>query len=110
MSQTTAYDIIHKVISDKCITEYHIVDVGTWEHFESLSTFFEQQYHAKITHKTDGIYTREWGFRCRDEEFILKHHEDIGNYFYSTQNAHSKLLETIAEDLTQRLRDVPYET
>lgn len=98
--------IISKEINGKGTTEYHLVAMGTWDFFSDFSLFFEQQYGAVVQVKRDDIYTREWQFYCRNEYFIFKHHEDIGNWFYScNENGDSVLLDEISNDIEARIKD-----
>jgi len=84
--------------------EYHLIRIGTWDLFEDLARFFEKKYGAEPQVKNDGIMTREWQFWCDGEYFIFKHHEDIGNWFYScSEKGDSELMRTIATDLQYRL-------
>ena len=54
--------------------------------------------------KDDGIYTRLWKFSCGEEEFYFEHHEDIGNWFYSSSDdGQSNLLDNIANDISSRI-------
>ncbi|NCF75707.1 MAG: hypothetical protein GWP45_00790 [Proteobacteria bacterium] len=89
--------------SDGKTIEYHLIRIGTWDLFADIVKFFEQNYDAEVHVKTDGIYTRNWQIRCRDEYFIFEHHEDIGNWFYScSEEGDSLLMHEIADDLEQR--------
>jgi len=84
--------------------EYHLVRMGSWEFFSDFSEFFKQQYSAIPLVKDDGIYTRLWKFSCGEEEFYFEHHEDIGNWFYSSSgDGQSNLLDNIANDISSRI-------
>ncbi|ODS22424.1 hypothetical protein AB835_14250 [Candidatus Endobugula sertula] len=86
--------------------EYHLVQVGSWDLFGDLVSFFEQYYDALVHVKTDGIHTRKWQIRCRDEYFMFEHNEDVGNWFYScSDEGDSPLMHEISEELERRLSE-----
>lgn len=90
--------------------EYHILGVSDWDFFDILIAFLKKHYDAEVAIEDDGIFTRSHQLRIRDEYLILKHHEDIGNWFYSCQpEGDSDLMEAIAADLDTRLREVEYD-
>lgn len=90
--------------SDDGPIEYHLIRIGTWDLFEDVARFFYQHYGAEAHVKTDGIHTRKWQIRCRDEYFIFEHNEDIGNWFYScSEEGDSLLMQEIADELEKRL-------
>lgn len=90
--------------------EYHVLGLDDWEFFESLVSFFEKHYGAVVDNKTDGINTRSWQLRAQGEYFMLEHHEDLGNWFYSCEGqGDSALMRTMAVDLESRLKNTPYE-
>jgi hypothetical protein len=110
MESMNSSNVISRVKSLDGIVEYHVLGVATWDHFDSLVSFFEKYYFAEVISKEDVIFTRKWVMKCEGESFILCHHDDIGNYFYScTQAGDSHLMMTIANDLSNRLKDVGYE-
>jgi len=110
MSEFDSSKVISRQISKEGITEYHVVGVDTWEYFDSLVCFFMKHYSAEVCSQQDGIYTREWSLKVNSETFIICHHEDVGNYFYSSLNAgKTELMELFTQDLTQRLKNTNYE-
>ena len=110
MSDLDPSKVISCIKSEEGVFEYHILGVGTWDHFDSLVNFFKKYYSAEVCSQQDRIYTRQWTLRVDDEIFTLYHHEDIGNYFNSSLfNGKSGLMEVFSEDLTQRLKNVGYE-
>lgn len=98
-------NVIAKEKNDRDGTvEYHLFRIGSWDLFDDIAGFFEQHYGAEVHHKTDGICTRKWQMRCRDEYFFFEHHEDIGNWFYScSEEGDSPLMQEIANELEKRL-------
>jgi hypothetical protein len=104
--------VIHRnVPSDGKPVEYHVLGLEDSEFFDSLVSFFKKYYDAEVTTNTDGISTRSWQLRSKGEYFMLEHHEDIGNWFYSCEpSGDSQLMAEIASDLEERLKDAPYES
>jgi hypothetical protein len=68
---------------EKGYIEYHLIQIGTWDLFGDISRFFEEKCEAVPHVKNDGVITRVWQFRYKDEYFMFEHHEDVGNWFYS---------------------------
>jgi hypothetical protein len=90
--------------------KYHVLGLDDWDFFDSLVSFFEKYYEASVENKEDGIHTRTWQLRAKDEYFMLEHNEDLGNWFYSCEEeGDSALMRAMAEDLECRLKDVPYD-
>lgn len=84
--------------------EYHLVQIGSWDLFGDISCFFEEKCGAIPHMKNDGIETRTWQFRYKDEYFMFKHHEDIGNWFYScSDSGNSEAVQSLADELENRL-------
>lgn len=80
-----------------------------WEFFDSLIAFFQKYYDATIENRTDGISTRSYQLRARNEYFMVEHNEDFGNWFYSCDNpVKSSFMDVLASDLENRLASVPY--
>lgn len=89
--------------------EYYVLGVDDSEFFDSLVEFFKKNYEAEVEVQTDGISTRSYQLRSRGEYFMLEHSDDVGNWFYSCEPAgDSLLMQSIAADLEDRLKDVPY--
>ncbi|WZX99218.1 hypothetical protein NSQ26_07655 [Bacillus sp. FSL W7-1360] len=110
MSKLNPNNVISCRKTDKGTYEYHVLGVGTWDHFDSLAEFFVEKYGASVQSSEDVIYIRKWQFKIDDEIFTLYHHEDIGNCFFSSNgDGRSPLMEKISKDIDNRLRDVDYE-
>lgn len=91
--------------------EYHVLGLDDWDFFDSLISFFQKNYQAEITNKNDGVYTRTWQLRSSGEYFMLEHHDDIGNWFYTcNEEGDSELMHRISADLEERLKNVPSES
>ena len=91
--------------------EYHVLGLHDWDFFDSLIHFFQKHYDAEVTNKTDGVHTRVWQLRCSGEYFMLEHHDDIGNWFYTcNKEGDSQLMHEISQDLEDRLNEVPYDS
>lgn len=92
------------------LVEYHILGLDDSDFFDSLVSFFMKYYGAEVETKTDGISTRSWQLRSQGEYFMLEHHDDIGNWFYSCEPlGDSQLMQAMAADLEERLKDIPYD-
>ena len=91
-----------KAIKEGNIVEYHILEINSWNDFESLAKYLIKWHDAIPTDKVDGISTRTWKFTIQNEVIILKHNDDIGNYFYF-ERENSKIAPTIINDLNERL-------
>lgn len=103
-------EVIYKKINDKKVVEYHVLGVEDWDFFDTLIEYFIQEYNSIVTIKDDGINSRIWQLRCKDEYFILEHYEDVGNWFYSCNSSgDSGLMDDIAKKLERALKDVPYD-
>lgn len=95
---------------DDSPVEYHLIGISDWDFFDSLISFFVKYYSASVESADDGIVTRSYQLRARDEYFMVKHHQDIGNWFFScAEVGDSALMRTIAEDLENRLKEIPFE-
>jgi hypothetical protein len=91
--------------------EYHVLGLEDSDFFDSLISFFKKYYAAEVANQTDGISTRSWQLRSKSEYFMLEHHEDIGNWFYSCEpSGDSELMREMAADWEKRLKDAPYES
>lgn len=110
MSSFDPSKVISRLKSKEGITEYHVLGVETWDYFDSLVSFFKKYHSAEICSQQDGVFTREWCLKVDGEYFTLCHHEDVGNYFYSSLlDGKTDLMDVFANDLTQRLKDTSYE-
>ena len=102
--------IYRKKKDSQGVVEYHVLGLEDSDFFDTLISFFSKNYNTEISVKDEGTNTRSYQLRCRNEYFILKHNSDIGNWFYSCQpSGDSELMEEIAADLENRLKDVSYE-
>lgn len=89
------------------IIEYHITNVESWDDFESLAKFIVKEFSAEIIDKLDGICSRTWKIQIGNEEFVLKHHDDIGNYFYLDRiSGNDALMKKIADSLDSKLSNL----
>lgn len=103
------YRVIFKE-NNKGITKYYVLGLEERTFFDSLIKFLEKYYEAEIISKNEGLITRFWQLRIKEECIMVEHHEDMGNCFYSCdyKNEESDLANLIANDLTQRLKNVSY--
>ena len=87
------------------IEEYHVVGVDGWEDFEAIVEFIVRRFSAEIMDRLDGICSRTWILRSGDVDFVVKHHDDIGNYFFSAESSpeKEKLLRAVAAALNAQL-------
>jgi hypothetical protein len=84
--------------------EYHVTNVEGWDDFESLARFIVKEFSANLVDKLDGICSRTWEFEIDNRRFKLKHHDDIGNYFFSDGSVEGEnLMKMIANELNNRL-------
>lgn len=98
--------VVSKEKNKKGVFEYHLVKMGSWDNFSDFSKYFEKEFYAQVVEAKDGIYTRDWVFESNDERFIFKHHEDIGNWFYSCSgDGASNLMERMMLDIIERFTD-----
>lgn len=96
---------VKKVEREDGVVEYHVFAASGWDDCESLARFVVKQFGAVVVRQTDGIWSREWTMAVGPIAFRLKHHDELGNFFYarpSTAEANA-LLERIAEALSARL-------
>ncbi len=87
------------------IEEYHISGIEDWDGFEAIAKFIGRRFSAEVTDKLDGICSRTWSLRIGEINFILKHHEDIGNFFFAAELTveKQKLMQAIANALNTQL-------
>jgi hypothetical protein len=87
--------------------QYHVSGVETWEESESLVQFIIREFDAEIIDSLDGICSRTWTLVIGTITFTLKHHDDIGNYFYcsSGTSGGEALMQRIVNALNARLAD-----
>ena len=107
----TSTKVIHRTESANGKSfEYHVLGLDDSDFFDSLVSFFKKYYDAEVENFTDGIATRSWQLRSNGEYFMIEHHDDIGNWFYSCDpSGDSDLMKVMAADLEARLKDIPYE-
>ena len=103
--------VIHRDISRKGYPiEYHVLGLRDWGFFDTLIHFLEKPYGAVVENKTEGIISRAWQLRARNEYFMVEHNEDIGNWFYTCEDdGDSDFMKVIASDLELRLKNISYE-
>jgi len=102
-------NVINKIYNKKNQRlEYHILGLEDWEFFDTVLSFLKKSYGVEVQSFSDGIVTRKYELLCKGECFTLEHHGDIGNYFYGVEG--SKLLESIANNFEEKLKDVSYIT
>ena len=94
---------IKKIVNKNGLDEFLILGIESWDDFEVLATFIEEYFSCNIIDKLDGICSRTWTFQMDNHIFKLKHHDDVGNYFY-TEEQDQKFIEDIAETLTKKLK------
>jgi hypothetical protein len=87
--------------------EYHVLNAETWDDCESLARFIVKEFGAEIIDSLDGICSRTWTFMIGVVRLTLKHHDDIGNYFYSSPRTKEgdALMQRIADSLNARLSE-----
>ncbi len=89
--------------------EYHVIGVGGWDHFDSLVDFLKKYYEAEVKYLKDAIFIRKAIFLVGGEEITLIHHDDIGNYFFSSVKENSTVCEKVSQDLEVRLMGSEYQ-
>ena len=87
------------------MVEHHVVNVESWDDFELLAHFLEKEFFAELVEKLDGICSRIRKYDIGGVEIVLKHHDDIGNFFYSrSDNPQAKVvLRKITDAFNERL-------
>lgn len=101
---------IRREKSDNGSIECQVLGVDDWDFFDSLVSFFEKNYNASIDNKVDGINTRTYQMCVKQEYFILKHNEDIGNWLYSCDlSGDSELMNVAARDLENKLINIDWD-
>ena len=101
--------VISKQISQLGLVEYYVLGLHDLKFFDVLKMFIQQQFQARLMNQDKGLFTQKAYFNIDGIDLILEHHDDIGNYFYSTHSNATELLEKISSELEQRLNDCPYE-
>ena len=90
-----------KIEQEDGVVEFHLIEVNSWDEFDSLAQYVEKEFNAKVVEKMDEVFTRKWTFDVNGELVSLRHHEDVGNYFEGSEECES--LRRIVADLTDRL-------
>ena len=87
------------------ITEFHVAECESWDDFELIIKFIVKTFSAEVMDKLDGICSRTWTLRVGPINFTVKHHDDIGNFFFSSDGSseHEKLMKAIADSLNAQL-------
>ena len=103
----------YKVVSKrfnikKNLVEYHLVQMGTWDFFDDFLKVFNKHHKVKIEKSLDGIFTRKYTLSRDNITFEFEHHEDIGNWFYSTSKEAHPFLEKLALNLESMFCHIPY--
>ena len=89
------------------VEEYHVSGIDGWDDFESVVEFMVRRFSAEVVDKLDGIWSRIWTLQVVDIDFTVKHHDDIGIFFFVAESSpeKQKLMKSIANALnTQLLR------
>jgi len=81
------------------VKEYHFSGIESWDDFDHLVEFICRKFSATILDKLDGICSRTWRLQVEELVFTIKHHDDIGNYFFAEESSWSskKLMQEIAD-------------
>jgi hypothetical protein len=87
------------------IEEYHVSEIEGWDDFESLVEFIVRRFSAVVIDKLDGICSRTWILRVGELDFTVKHHDDIGNFFFVAESSaeNQELMKAIAGALNTQL-------
>jgi hypothetical protein len=90
------------------IEEYHVSGIEGWDDFEFLVEFIVRRFSAEVIDKLDGICSRTWILRVGEFDFTVKHHDDIGNFFFVGESSVAKqeLMKAIADALNTKLLQV----
>ncbi len=81
------------------VEEFHLTGIESWDEFELLVEFLVRRFSAKVVEVLDGICSRTWKLAVGDLNFTMKHHDDIGNYFFAVEDSrdHQRLMESIVD-------------
>lgn len=102
-------NVISKYISQSGGVEYHVLGLNDVDFFDTLLIFLKQEFNAFLLNIDDGLYTKKAYLNIDNISLVLEHHDDIGNFFYSTDLNSKDILEKISDELESRLKDCPYE-
>jgi len=96
---------VKKVERQDGLIEYHVIAAEGWDDCASLARFIVKQFGAGVDSQADGICSREWKVRIGAVQIHLKHHDDIGNFFYASPRTDESnaLVEQVANELNVRL-------
>jgi hypothetical protein len=92
---------IKKIVQKDGAVEFHLLEVDSWDEFDSLARYVEKEFDGKVVEKMDEVFTRKWTFDVQGELVVLRHHEDVGNYFDGSEKC--EVLRRIVADLDERL-------
>ena len=96
---------VKKFERENGVAEYHVLAAEGWDDCGSLARFIVKHFGADVISQQDGICSREWVLRVGPTDLHLRHHEDIGNFFYADAATPEgdELLNRIAAELGARL-------
>lgn len=97
------------IIYEDSINKYFIIGLDDYIFFETLMKFLIQNYDAHLNNIDKKIGETIAYFNINNYAVILHHHNVLGNCLYSYETNSNRLLDMIAVDLNNRLKDIPYE-
>lgn len=87
----------------KDLLQCDITAVPDWEGFDKIIQFLQNHYQAKIIMQADGPDARICRLDVRNQVLELQHEDPYGNTLIATSPSAEKLLQSVADDLRQRL-------
>jgi len=79
-------------------------DIESWNGFEEIVKFFENEHDAEVMSKLDGPDdSRVWDLAMKGQIITVVHDDLIGNSFFSKASSAETLVLNLAEHLQQRI-------
>lgn len=95
-------DVIFSKYANKPL-EVEICAIASWEGFDQLIAFLQQEYSAIIIEENDGPDARRWILESNHQRFELVHDDMFGNYLIAPTKDSEPLVYEIALDIEKRI-------
>ena len=87
------------------LLELDIISAPSWDEFDKLMMFLQNEYDAKIVRLADGPDARVCTFKISEQEIQLFHDDFFGNSMSPCSEDGEEIVDQIAIDLDNRLNE-----
>lgn len=88
----------------KGLVEIEVKSISSWDGFENIVHFLEQEFKARVLEKHDGPDARTWILEIQGQIIIVQHLDTFGNCFFSDSAEGEKIVIEIGNRLQERLK------